>query len=308
MTARGTAAARACCAVALASGACGAPPAARGPDGAAIAPLSLAAEARMIAIPAGQYIAGSTPEERAAAYDDFLESAGHDGARAAGRFDREAERQVARIDAFRIDLMPVTQAQYAELVATDAGAAPVIDEAAWQAQAFAGDHDYATEVARYAWRDGRPPAGREDHPVVLVTWHDAARYCAWRGAQLGDDARARRRLPSAAEYEKAARGPQGLAYPWGNAFEADKLNSAVGGPRDTVAVGDHVAGASPYGVLGMAGNVLQWTDTVPSGGDAAIVKGSAWDDHAGAGRAAGERLVGRGARHVTIGFRCAAGA
>ena len=62
-----------------------------------------------------------------------------------------------------------------------------------------------------------------DHPVVLVTWTEADRYCRWRGEQRGEG----RRLPSEDEYEKAARGDGGLAYPWGNAYEPDKLDSAV---------------------------------------------------------------------------------
>ena len=67
------------------------------------------------------------------------------------------------------------------------------------------------------------------------------------------------------EYEKAARGDGGLAYPWGNAYEPDKLNSAVKGPGDTVPVGQYTIGASPYGVLDLAGNVFEWTSTPFSG-------------------------------------------
>lgn len=277
--------------------ACGGPQVVEQPS--RIAPLSLAADARMVLVPAGQYIAGSTPEERAAAYDDYLESAGHDAAREHKWFDREEDRRVTTLEAFRIDLLPVTQAQYAELVATGAAPAPTIDEAGWKAQGFT--QDYATEVARFVWRDGRPPSGREDHPVVLVTWHDANRYCAWRGEQRGEP----RRLPTAPEFEKAARGEGGLAYPWGNTFEADKLNSAIEGPKDTTPVGSFVEGASAFGVLGLAGNVFQWTST-PGDAGKMIVKGSAWEDFAGLGRGASGHGRANDARHVIVGFRCAA--
>ena len=142
-----------------------------------------------------------------------------------------------------------------------------------------------------------------DHPVVLVTYGEAEKYCAWRGAQKGE----KRRLPTAAEYEKAARGDGGLAYPWGNTYEADKLDSAVRGPGDTVPVGQYVTGASPYGVLDLAGNVFEWTATPFSDGKM-TVKGSAWEDYAGVGRGASRHGRAPKVRHVIVGFRCAADA
>src|SRR5205823_6042619 len=102
-------------------------------------PLSLAADDRMILIPAGTYVSGSTPEERATAYDDYQVSAGHDGARAHKWFDGEPDRHVAVIPAFRIDLMPVTQVQYAEFVTAGQAPAPAIDEATWARQGFTQD-------------------------------------------------------------------------------------------------------------------------------------------------------------------------
>jgi formylglycine-generating enzyme required for sulfatase activity len=273
--------------------ACGAPQT-PSPSLDANAPLSNAADERMITIPGGNYIAGSTVEERSGAYEDYLATAKHDGAREHGWFEKETERTVATLPAFRIDLMPVTQVAYAEFVAAGRAPPPTIDEATWKKQGFA--QDYATQVARFNWRDGRPPPGREDHPVVLVTHDEAARYCQWRN---------KRRLPTADEYEKAARGEQGLSYPWGNSFEASKLNSAVNGPGDTTPVGQFVDGASPYGVLGLAGNVFHWTAT-PGGPGKMIVKGSAWDDYGGVGRGASKHGRTRTIRHVIVGFRCAA--
>src|SRR5690606_2624042 len=150
--------------------------------------------------------------------------------RAGGWFDVEAERHVAELPGFRIDLMPVTQAQYAEWVATGAAPAPAVTREAWEAL---GLQQPWAEVERFVWHDGAPPPGREAHPVVRVSHGEAAGYCAWRGAEVGEA----RRLPTAPEYEKAARGDGGLAYPWGQSFERERLNSLVGGPRDTVAVG-----------------------------------------------------------------------
>jgi formylglycine-generating enzyme required for sulfatase activity len=281
--------------------ACSASPRPQHP-GAAAAPLSLAAEEHMVAIPAGQYIAGSTPEERNAAYDDYETTAGKDVARTQKWFDGEEDRHLAQLAAFRIDMMPVTQAQYAEFVNATGATAPAIDEAAWQEQGFS--QDYATQVVRFVWRDGRPPIGREDHPVVLVTWPEADAYCRWRGALRGET----RRLPTAPEYEKASRGDNGFSYPWGNVFEPDKLNSAVKGPGDTTPVGTYVTGASFYGVLDMAGNVFNWTGTPYPHEGQMTVKGSAWEDYGGVGRGASGHGRTRQIRHVIVGFRCAADA
>lgn len=262
------------------------------------APLSLASEERMITVPAGKSIAGSTPEERGAAYDDLLNATTSDAAREAKRFEREDARHQIEMPAFTIDLMPVTQGQFAEFVTAGKASAPAIDEAAWKAQGFA--HDYATEVARFVWTTGSPPGDRMDHPVVLVTWDEANRYCAWRGELRG----VTRRLPTAIEFEKASRGDSGVSYPWGNTFDPTKLDSADAGPKDTTPVGSYTTGASPYGVLEMAGNVAQWTSTAGDA-DTMVVKGSGWDDYAGVGRGAAGVTQKKSVRHVSIGFRCA---
>jgi formylglycine-generating enzyme required for sulfatase activity len=277
--------------------ACGTPPAQH--PGSASAQLSLAADAQMIAIPGGKFVAGSTPEERTAAYDDYMATAGKDTARDSKWFETEEDRHLANAAPFRIDLMPVTQGQYAEFVLAGGAPAPTMDAATWQAQGFT--QDFATQVARFAWTEGAPPPTRVEHPVVLVSWTDADKYCRWRGEQRGEP----RRLPSALEYEKAVRGDGGLIYPWGNAYEPDKLDSAVKGPGDTVPVGQYIQGASPYGVLDLAGNVYEWTST-PFGDGKMTVKGSAWEDFGGVGRGASRHGRAREVRHVIVGFRCAA--
>ncbi|HEY0253031.1 MAG TPA: SUMF1/EgtB/PvdO family nonheme iron enzyme [Kofleriaceae bacterium] len=265
------------------------------------APLSIAADEQMITIPGGKSVGGSTPEERASAYDDFLSSSGSDTARDGKWFEGEEDRHIVRLSEFRIDLMPVTQSAYAEFVASGGAPAPMITEDAWKAQGFT--QDYATIVSKFVWKDGAPPSAKLDHPVVLVTATEADAYCAWRGKLAGEA----RRLPSAHEYEKAARGDNGLAYPWGNTYEPAKLNSAVKGPGDTIPVGQMPEGASPYGVLDMAGNVFEWTST-PFEGGKRTVKGSAFEDFGGVGRAAAMHGRAVTARHVIVGFRCAADA
>ncbi len=265
------------------------------------ASFSRAADRMMVAVPAGPYIAGSTPEERLEAYDDYFASAGEDAARTGKWFAHEEERHVAKLGAFHIDLQPVTNAAYAEFVRdTDAGP-PFVSEAVWRAQGFG--HDYDAQVRRYNWDSETPPAGREYHPVVLVTWEEALAYCAWRGALVGEA----RRLPTAPEFERAVRGPEGQVYPWGSDYRSGLLNSHVDGPDDTVAVGSFPDGVSPSGILDGAGNVRQWTATPwPHERDAMTVKGSAWDAHAGLGRGAAVEGFARSVRHVGLGFRCAA--
>ena len=291
----------------LGAAACGTPGPVKPPSGSGVGPLSRAADAQMILVAPGMYVAGATPDERDVAYDDYLATAGRDDARENDWFKREEDRHVAELPAFRIDLMPVTNAQYAEFVGTGEAPAPAMDEATWAAQGFV--QDYATEVTRFIWSTTTSPIGREDHPVVLITWDQANTYCAWRGSLLG----VTRRLPTAAEREKAARGREGFIYPWGNTWVADNLNSAVKGPNDTVPVGSFPHGASPYGVLDLAGNTFEWTSTpwppgASTGARERTVRGSAWEDYAGVGRGAAWHGRAHDARHVIVGFRCASDA
>lgn len=134
--------------------------------------------------------------------------------------------------------------------------------------------------------DWQTQLARPDHPIVCVTWHDALAYAAWLSALTGQ----RWRLPTEAEWEKAARWNAGtqksFAYPWGDAFDPACCNcaTAIG---QTTAIGSYSDGASPFGALDMAGNVWEWTsnladdsaaeattDTEPT--EIAMLRGGSW--------------------------------
>jgi formylglycine-generating enzyme required for sulfatase activity len=126
----------------------------------------------------------------------------------------------------------------------------------------------------------------KDHPVTHISWNDAQTYCAWAG----------RRLPTEAEWEKAARGVDGRKYPWGNLDPNATLANYFLNKGSTTTVGSYAGGTSPYGALDMAGNVWEWvqdwfdkeyyksqnewTNPVgPSSGIHRVLRGGAWNTH-----------------------------
>src|SRR5262249_26081145 len=106
-----------------------------------------------------------------------------------------------------------------------------------------------------SWNDQQQ---QPDHPVVGVSWYDARAYAAWL-SQFTD---APWRLPTEAEWEKAARGTDGRIYPWGDQWDRTRANTNDGGPLTTTPVGTYSTGASPYGAQDMAGNVWELTSSI----------------------------------------------
>jgi formylglycine-generating enzyme required for sulfatase activity len=161
--------------------------------------------------------------------------------------DDEQPQHSLHLPDYHIAKTPVTQAEYAAFIQATGHREPNRDE------------DWAQP---YNWRGKRPPQGRENQPVVLVSWQDAVAYCKWLSEATGQ----LYRLPTEAEWEKAARGTDGRTYPWGNRWDKKRCNTYEGGKKGTTPVGAYPKGASPYSCLDMAGNVWEWCATEYAGG------------------------------------------
>lgn len=258
-----------------------------------LAPSLHAAE--WVDIPAGKFLMGSTPEQIEAGYRISAAGYGHDRVRQLGWFDAELPQRGVDLPAYRIMKVPVTQADYARFVRETGHAPPFVDAATWRAYGLV--HPYE-RVKEYLWRGDRPPPGRQEHPVVLVSLIDARDYARWLAQKTGRNIR----LPTEAEWEKAMRGSDGRLFPWGNEYEAKRLNNADLGPFATMPVASFPQGASPYGVLDGAGQVYEWTSTPWSQGKV-VVKGGSWDDHGGICRPAARHGRPADLKHILIGFR-----
>jgi formylglycine-generating enzyme required for sulfatase activity len=242
---------------------------------------------KFVAIPAGGFLLG-TPERDlsalAKAYGGTRES-----------YREESPRHTLTLPAFEIARVPVTNALYAAFVA--AGGTP----------------------APSTWHAPQPPVALADHPVVDVSWEQANAFCEWLNQEIENvkskiekphvadasnflilNSQFSIRLPTEAEWERAARGIDGRTFPWGDTWDAARANTRESGLAGTTPVGAYPTGASAAGCLDLAGNVWEWTASLD------LRYPYAADDGREDPRAAGRRILRGGCYANPYGFaRCA---
>ena len=166
----------------------------------------------------------------------------------AGRFtigddlDRESPQRSVHLDAFYISVYAVTNRQYRAFVEATGHQPPNIG---------------ARIDSLSFWREEGCPEEFDDYPVVLISWEDADAYAKWAGC----------RLPNEAEWEKAARGPEGMLYPWGDSWDENNCRNRNNKGEESVApVYSYPEGVSGYGTWNQSGNIMEWC-SVWEGGD-----------------------------------------
>ena len=224
--------------------------------------------------------------------------------------------RIVRVEHFFMDRYPVTNRQYYEFVAAGGYEQMALwDPAIWPA--VLDFVDRTGEPGPRFWEDGCHAEGRERHPVVGVSWYEAAAYARWLG----------KRLPTDAEWVKAGSWPVSLSsssrvqrrYPWGDTMDLTRANLWASGRRDTVSVDEFSGGVSVGGVYQLIGNVWQWTrgdyraaetdgTVIVSEAPIKSIRGGAFDTYfdsqATCQFQSGEAVIGR---KPNIGFRCAVG-
>jgi formylglycine-generating enzyme required for sulfatase activity len=254
--------------------------------------------AEMVYVPAGEFEMGSSEEQFQEVVDQCVDD-GNDREDCEGWYADEKPQHNVSLDAFWIDKYEVTNAQYAAF----------LNEQGNQEEGGATWLDLKSGYCLIEEVGGQfqPKEGYADHPVVEVSWYGAKAYAAWASG----------RLPTEAEWEYAARGPDGNKYPWGDwepTCQLAQFNRCVG---RTNSIGSLPDGASWVGALDMAGNVWEWVSTLYEAYpyDAAdgrenldvdglrVVRGGAFSGNARDVRCAFRSRIYPGARHANYGFR-----
>ncbi len=234
----------------------------------------------MVLVPAGEFLMGTSDADVTAYADVFP-------LQKATRYDNERPQRTVHVDAFWIDQLEVTNAQYRVF----------LDDTGYEPQRY---------LSARLWTAPYMPA-------LLLEWADAAEYAVWAG----------KRLPTEAEWEKAARGTDGRFWPWGNVWDATVLSGNDGtgledGYKEFAPVGTFPQSASVYGALDMAGNAWEWVADEydpdyytyapsenpqgPAAGDGHVLKGGGWAENKAFTRCASR--VGGNPGSLLMGFRC----
>jgi eukaryotic-like serine/threonine-protein kinase len=265
-----------------------------------------------IYIPAGDFLMGAT--DRDAAIEEKL--------------DDELPAHTVTLDGYSIDRTEVTNAMFAAFVKAQ-NYKTVADRNPDAARVYDPRSPVFIKNPDASWRDptgsGRGIAGKDQYPVVQIAWADADAFCRWVGG----------RLPTEAEWEKAARGSDGRVYPWGNTYDGNLLNGSdktlgldpqlfiyKDGYDFTSPVGTFPKGASPSGLMDMSGNVLEWVNDIysntyyqvspshnpkgPESGSYHVLRGGSWYSGPKNSRAAHRVYPGEiDVASQNYGFRCA---
>ena len=161
--------------------------------------------------------------------------------------DNETPQHTLSLPNFQIGMYPLTVMEYACFVqATNRRVPPL---SSYSVLNVSGPPNLSLPAQIAEW---------PDHPVVYISWRDALEYAEWLSENVGEQWR----LPSEAEWEKAARGTDGRIYPWGNDRNKANANAKEGESLTAIPIGSNPQNVSPYGVADMAGNVWEWTSTV----------------------------------------------
>ena len=269
----------------------------------------------MVFVPDGTFQMGSGPGD----IDAVLATCpGESGECQREAFLDETPQHRVELDSFWIDQTEVTNRQYSVFLNEQEEVNLPEDTVAWL--------DINSEHSGIEWRDGafQPIPGFDDRPIVEVSWHGANAYCRWAGGML----------PTEAQWEYAARGPNGSIFPWGDAFDVQLANFCDvrcsfswnasefdDGFSETAVVGSYSDGSSLFGVLDMAGNVYEWvadwyqpdyyaeSPTVnpqgPMTGNTRVARGGAWHSSLQFLRNAFRNNKNPGFYDEFTGFRCA---
>jgi len=248
---------------------------------------------QIVCVPPGEFLMGSTDVQVTQIVEHCV-SAGLAQNVCEGGFSSEGPQHTVFLDAYWMDKYEVSNGQYQKCVAAG-GCTQPWDTSSDTRPSYFGNEQYA------------------NYPVIQVDWNQASAYCKWAGRQL----------PTEAQWEKAARGTDGRTYPWGEGIDCQKANymgKPGGCTGDTTEVGNYPQGASLYGAMDLAGNVMEWVNdwygeeyysqsptqnpSGPSSGEYRVLRGGSLRDGQSYTRSAARTRDLPGKRLQEIGFRC----